>query len=298
MPGTGIHLNNMLGEQDLNPLGFHRHPPGRRLPSMMAPTVVLRDGEPELVLGSAGSNRIRSAILQTIVGVVDRGHGRARRRRARAARALRGRRRLRRARDRRRRARGGRAHARPLPRRSTCSSAEPTPRPPTRSPATATRAAAAPRCGVSRRRRRRRRGRSRPWPRRAAAARPATSSWSAHRVDPRRRAALIVVTTTARCAATAASRSEIGDPRLLTARALGTELNGTAAGRHAPAAGRASILAYNVLLPQGTITYRTARRGRPRRCPSSRASCATWPSTSAACRGKWRSSLLVAQTAA
>lgn len=71
VPGTGIHLNNMLGEQDLNPLGFHRHPPGRRLPSMMAPTVVMRDSEPELVLGSAGSNRIRSAILQTIVRVID-----------------------------------------------------------------------------------------------------------------------------------------------------------------------------------------------------------------------------------
>lgn len=73
VPGTGIHLNNMLGEQDLNPLGFHRFPAGRRLPSMMAPTVVLRDGRPELVLGSAGSNRIRSAILQTIVAVVDHG---------------------------------------------------------------------------------------------------------------------------------------------------------------------------------------------------------------------------------
>ncbi len=71
VPGTGIHLNNMLGEQDLNPLGFHRHPPGRRLPSMMAPTVVLGGGEPELALGSAGSNRIRSAILQTIVRVID-----------------------------------------------------------------------------------------------------------------------------------------------------------------------------------------------------------------------------------
>ena len=40
---------------------------------MMAPTVVLRDGQVELVLGSAGSNRIRSALLQTIVGVVDHG---------------------------------------------------------------------------------------------------------------------------------------------------------------------------------------------------------------------------------
>jgi gamma-glutamyltranspeptidase/glutathione hydrolase len=71
VPGTGVHLNNMLGEHDLNPLGFHRHPPGRRMPSMMAPTVVVRGGEPELVLGSAGSNRIRSAILQTIIRVVD-----------------------------------------------------------------------------------------------------------------------------------------------------------------------------------------------------------------------------------
>jgi gamma-glutamyltranspeptidase/glutathione hydrolase len=73
VPGTGVHLNNMLGEEDLNPLGFHRHPPGRRLPSMMSPTVVLRDGSPELVVGSAGSNRIRSAILQTIIRVLDEG---------------------------------------------------------------------------------------------------------------------------------------------------------------------------------------------------------------------------------
>ena len=71
VPGTGLHLNNMMGEEDLNPLGFHRHPAGRRMPSMMAPTVVMRDGEAELVLGSAGSNRIRSALLQTIVAAVD-----------------------------------------------------------------------------------------------------------------------------------------------------------------------------------------------------------------------------------
>ncbi len=73
VPGTGVHLNNMLGEQDLNPLGFHRHAPGRRLPSMMSPTIVLRDGVPELAVGSAGSNRIRSAILQTIVRCIDEG---------------------------------------------------------------------------------------------------------------------------------------------------------------------------------------------------------------------------------
>ncbi len=70
-PGTGVILNNMLGEEDLNPLGFHRIEPGRRVPSMMAPTIVLRDGEIVLGVGSAGSNRIRSAILQTVVRVVE-----------------------------------------------------------------------------------------------------------------------------------------------------------------------------------------------------------------------------------
>jgi gamma-glutamyltranspeptidase/glutathione hydrolase len=73
VPGTGLHINNIMGEEDLNPLGFHTQPPGQRMPSMMAPSIVLRDGEVELVLGSAGSNRIRSALLQTIVGVVDNG---------------------------------------------------------------------------------------------------------------------------------------------------------------------------------------------------------------------------------
>jgi gamma-glutamyltranspeptidase/glutathione hydrolase len=73
VPGTGIHVNNMMGEQDLSPLGYFTHPPGRRLPSMMAPTIVLAGGRPELVLGSAGSNRIRSALLQVIVNAIDHG---------------------------------------------------------------------------------------------------------------------------------------------------------------------------------------------------------------------------------
>jgi gamma-glutamyltranspeptidase / glutathione hydrolase len=69
-PGTGVHLNNMLGEQDLNPQGFHRTEAGRRMPSMMSPTVVMRDGNVLAGLGSAGSNRIRSAILQTVLRLV------------------------------------------------------------------------------------------------------------------------------------------------------------------------------------------------------------------------------------
>lgn len=71
IPGTGILMNNMLGEEDLNPGGFGLLDPGERMTSMMAPTIVLRRGEPLLVLGSAGSNRLRSAILQATVSVLD-----------------------------------------------------------------------------------------------------------------------------------------------------------------------------------------------------------------------------------
>lgn len=70
---AGVHLNNMMGEEDLSPDGFFSHAPGDRLPSMMSPTVVTHRGEAELVLGSAGSSRICGAILQVLVNVLDRG---------------------------------------------------------------------------------------------------------------------------------------------------------------------------------------------------------------------------------
>ena len=75
LPGTGILLNNMMGEEDLNPGGFGRVVPGTRMTSMMAPSLLLRDGEPVIAVGSAGSNRLRSAILQTVVSMVDGGMG-------------------------------------------------------------------------------------------------------------------------------------------------------------------------------------------------------------------------------
>ena len=67
VPDTGIHLNNMLGELDLM-VGAPR--PGERLTSMMSPSLVLERGQPRLVLGSAGSNRLRGAIMQVAVNVL------------------------------------------------------------------------------------------------------------------------------------------------------------------------------------------------------------------------------------
>jgi gamma-glutamyltranspeptidase / glutathione hydrolase len=72
VPGTGIQLNNMLGEPDLNVPGKAPRP-GTRLTSMMAPSMVLEGGKPRLVVGSAGSLRLRGAILQIVVNVVDHG---------------------------------------------------------------------------------------------------------------------------------------------------------------------------------------------------------------------------------
>ncbi len=72
VPGTGIHMNNMLGEYDLNPPG-RRLQPGTRLTSMMAPSLVLENGRPRLVVGSAGSIRLRGAILQIVVNVARHG---------------------------------------------------------------------------------------------------------------------------------------------------------------------------------------------------------------------------------
>lgn len=66
MPGTGAAMNNFLGEEDINPGGFHLLRAGERMPTMMSPTIALRQGRPALVLGSGGANRLRSAITQVV----------------------------------------------------------------------------------------------------------------------------------------------------------------------------------------------------------------------------------------
>ena len=65
----GFQLNNMLGELDV--IGTEERHVGDRLPSMMAPTLVLDGETPRLVVGSAGSVRLSGAILQIVYHVID-----------------------------------------------------------------------------------------------------------------------------------------------------------------------------------------------------------------------------------
>ncbi len=72
-PGTGVVLNNMLGEEDINPRGFHQWPEDTRMSSMMAPSLIERDDGLLVALGSGGSNRIRTAVLQVVLAVLEFG---------------------------------------------------------------------------------------------------------------------------------------------------------------------------------------------------------------------------------
>ena len=63
--------NNMLGEEHLNPLGFHAWPKKQRIPSNIAPTVVFKGGEPVVAIGSAGSSRIISAIICVLANLIN-----------------------------------------------------------------------------------------------------------------------------------------------------------------------------------------------------------------------------------
>jgi gamma-glutamyltranspeptidase / glutathione hydrolase len=70
IPGYDLHLNSMLGEADLliGPLE-----PGKRMESMMAPTVALDDEGLVLAAGAAGGTRLRPALAQVLSGILDEG---------------------------------------------------------------------------------------------------------------------------------------------------------------------------------------------------------------------------------
>ena len=70
IPEYGIMMNNMLGEEDLNPFGFHKWGGKRRLPTMLSPIIITKDNKPKFIFGSGGSNRIRSANIQVILNLL------------------------------------------------------------------------------------------------------------------------------------------------------------------------------------------------------------------------------------
>ncbi len=73
-PGTGIWLNNSLGEIELNAAGYHAQEPGTRLVSNMAPTIA-RDGSGDvLAIGTPGADRITTALQLTLLGYLHGGH--------------------------------------------------------------------------------------------------------------------------------------------------------------------------------------------------------------------------------
>jgi len=71
-PGTGLWLNNCLGEIELNRKGLDAGPPGTRLPSNMAPSVA-RSEDRILAIGSPGADRITTALHQFLINYIQLG---------------------------------------------------------------------------------------------------------------------------------------------------------------------------------------------------------------------------------
>ncbi|VEP13391.1 Gamma-glutamyltransferase [Hyella patelloides LEGE 07179] len=69
--GTGLWLNNSLGEIELHPQGLHDLSPGTRLTSNMAPTICRHDNGTVLAIGSPGASRITTAIAQVLFNFID-----------------------------------------------------------------------------------------------------------------------------------------------------------------------------------------------------------------------------------
>jgi len=70
--GTGLWLNNCLGEIELNRRGLDAGPPGTRLPSNMTPSVARRNGA-VMAVGSPGADRITTAMQQFLINYMQFG---------------------------------------------------------------------------------------------------------------------------------------------------------------------------------------------------------------------------------
>ena len=73
VPGTGMLLNNCMHLMDPNPGRTNSIAPGKRILSSMSPTIVMKDGQPLMALGTPGGVRIFGSVMQAIVNVIDHG---------------------------------------------------------------------------------------------------------------------------------------------------------------------------------------------------------------------------------
>ncbi len=73
VPGTGTFWNDCVALMDPVPGRPNSYLPGRARASAVSPTIVFRDGKPVMILGAPGGWSITSAVLQTLVNVIDFG---------------------------------------------------------------------------------------------------------------------------------------------------------------------------------------------------------------------------------
>lgn len=69
--GTGIHLNNIMSPFSINENSVNLIEPFKVPLSNMSPLIILKDGEPYMSIGSPGSMRILSAIVQTVLNIIE-----------------------------------------------------------------------------------------------------------------------------------------------------------------------------------------------------------------------------------
>ncbi len=71
VPGRGFLLNDEMNDFDPNKISPNRIEPFKKPLSSMAPTIILKDGEPFLTIGTPGGTRIITALVQIIINLVD-----------------------------------------------------------------------------------------------------------------------------------------------------------------------------------------------------------------------------------
>ena len=71
-PGLGFLYNNAMINSDPVPRRPNSIAAGKSRITQMAPTMVFKDGQPQIVVGALGRSRIVGAVAETIINIIDR----------------------------------------------------------------------------------------------------------------------------------------------------------------------------------------------------------------------------------